>query len=180
MKTHPETQLLFIRLGGGFDLLQFVPGDGLVSTDTDRVVGSVENGHERGMCAREDLEKAHVKISQILRASVYEERGMDEANVCQRCDVGKGTHWSCLEKSSAASSSSQLSSQRCSLPPFAADPVVCSASSWGQSGRVVSLDVWMGVADRLCTFDGEVFEFVVFLKHLGLGLRLLCGLFVLS
>ena len=44
------------------------------------------------------------------------------------------THFSCFEKSSAASSSSQLSSHRCSLPSFAFEPLVCSASSWGQSG----------------------------------------------
>ena len=43
------------------------------------------------------------------------------------------THWSCFEKSSAASSSSQLSSHRCSLPSFAVEPLACSASSWGQS-----------------------------------------------
>lgn len=73
----------------------------------------------------------------------------------QRCRVLEryvkgGTHWSCFEKSSAASSSSQLSSQRCSLPPFAVDPVVCSASSWGQSEGWLAWVAWG--CGSVCTY----------------------------
>lgn len=46
-----------------------------------------------------------------------------------------GMYLSCLEKSSLSSSSSQLSSQRCVLVPFAFDPWPCSVSSCGQSSH---------------------------------------------
>lgn len=63
---------------------------------------------------------------------------------------GRTTYFNCLEKSSAASSSSQLSSHRCSFPPLAADPAACSASSWGQSVVIVSADSKLWLLARGC------------------------------
>lgn len=91
----------------------------------------------------------------------------------------KATYLSCLEKSSAASSSSQLSSHRCSLPPFAADPAFCSASSWGQSGRedsqrmsTVCHGVRKSWVECKLTLNGEILKLIVFLEHLGFLLLL--------
>lgn len=51
---------------------------------------------------------------------------------CWAKKIGIVTYFSCLEKSSLASSSSQLSSHRWTLVPLAVvEP--CSVSSWGQS-----------------------------------------------
>lgn len=52
---------------------------------------------------------------------------------------------SCLEKSSLSSSSSQLSSQRCVLAPFAFEPWPCSVSSCGQSSHSNSLALYPAI-----------------------------------
>lgn len=103
------------------DLLEFLPRHAKVSQSFNQIDRSSWIDSQKGAVAG----KSPRQTQSMRRPLQHQDKPI--------------THLNCFEKSSAASSSSQLSSHKCSFPPLAAVPAACSASSWGQSASAVSM-----------------------------------------